>query len=190
MSAPQFFTKYVCYYDGTGIDVLNEFSSVDEFETWKVEKCESYILKSLRRGSTMDFIKNECRSALEYLHKEIIDYIGLEGEFTLKKLKKLWKEDFLVNCGIWYMNVACLLKLRVLQNDDMNGWQVITPEHMAILHRYGRLTEASLTLPKCSVCQKETTDKCSGCRTVYYCGPKCQNADWKAHKKICKEIRK
>jgi hypothetical protein len=189
MSAPQFSTKYVCYYDGTGIDLLFDFATELEFNDF-VARNENHIATELRRGQTLEQIKTECHQVLEQFHQEIIAYVGPEGEFTLKKLKKLWKEEFQLRCVLWYLNVICLLKLRVLKNDDMNGWQVITPEHMAILHMYGRITEASLAGHKCAVCKKETTNKCSGCRTVYYCGPECQNADWKTHKKLCKEIRK
>ena len=29
---------------------------------------------------------------------------------------------------------------------------------------------------------------CSGCRRVRYCGPRCQKADWQAHKAACREL--
>ena len=29
---------------------------------------------------------------------------------------------------------------------------------------------------------------CSGCRLVRYCGPRCQKADWPAHKAACREV--
>ena len=29
---------------------------------------------------------------------------------------------------------------------------------------------------------------CSGCRLVRYCGPRCQKADWRAHKAACREV--
>ncbi len=29
--------------------------------------------------------------------------------------------------------------------------------------------------------------KCSVCEAAYYCGAECQKADWKAHKKECRE---
>ena len=40
----------------------------------------------------------------------------------------------------------------------------------------------------CSNCKKSGTGfpKCSGCKRVYYCSRKCQKADWKRHKKVCK----
>ncbi len=176
--------KVVCYYEGTGLDVLIPFNTVAEFQQWKVEKCEAYIATSLRRGASMDFIKTECRGALELLHNEILAKAG-DGEFTLKTLKKLWKEEFLTKCGMWYMNVACLIKLKVLQDDEMNGWKIISAFEMELLKAAGRVVETSLDGHKCQVCRKETTKKCPRCRTAYYCGAECQQADWKCHKTCC-----
>ncbi|OSC99218.1 hypothetical protein PYCCODRAFT_1470472 [Trametes coccinea BRFM310] len=31
--------------------------------------------------------------------------------------------------------------------------------------------------------------RCAGCREVVYCGPACQKADWKAHRKYCKDTQ-
>ena len=174
----------VCYYAGTGLDVIIPFNTVAEFQQWKVEKCEAYIATSLRRGASMDFIKTECRGALEFLHREILDKIG-DGEYTLKKIKKLWKEEFNTKLGMWYMNVACLIKLKVLQDDGMNGWSFISPFAMAVLTAAGRASETSLEWHKCGFCQKEAFNKCQRCRTAYYCGAECQQADWKCHKTCC-----
>ena len=39
----------------------------------------------------------------------------------------------------------------------------------------------------CKKCGKAGTLKCGACRTARYCGAACQKADWKKHKKECKE---
>jgi len=36
--------------------------------------------------------------------------------------------------------------------------------------------------PKCAVCKKATTKKCSVCKTTYYCSKQCQSADWDTHR--------
>jgi hypothetical protein len=39
----------------------------------------------------------------------------------------------------------------------------------------------------CATAEKYDADRvCSGCRSVYYCSPECQGADWKGHKAACK----
>jgi hypothetical protein len=45
---------------------------------------------------------------------------------------------------------------------------------------------------KCGGCgeMKRKMPKCSLCKLTRYCSPVCQKADWKEHKKGCKEICK
>jgi len=39
----------------------------------------------------------------------------------------------------------------------------------------------------CATAEKYDADRlCSGCRSVFYCSPECQGADWKGHKAACK----
>jgi TPR repeat protein len=39
----------------------------------------------------------------------------------------------------------------------------------------------------CATAEKHDADRvCSGCRSVFYCSPECQRADWKGHKPACK----
>lgn len=44
----------------------------------------------------------------------------------------------------------------------------------------------------CYYCKKkfENISQCSICHVVYYCGRKCQQLDWKDHKKICKIVKR
>jgi len=43
----------------------------------------------------------------------------------------------------------------------------------------------------CETCQKTDACKtCSRCRKVYYCCRKCQVADWKEHKEVCKKLNR
>ena len=47
--------------------------------------------------------------------------------------------------------------------------------------------------PKCAVCSADPSSgilhkKCIQCRSVSYCSKKCQAADWKYHKQICKQF--
>ena len=172
-----------CYFEGTGIGCLMDFDTIEEFEAFKL-KLTDFIAKELRRGVSMDTIKSQALETLHQLHKEILDYVG-DGEFTLKTLKKLWRDDFKTKCSCWYMLVTCLIKLRVFNEDNMYGWQILTPQMMEILHMGGRATFADIGTKKCRVCQKNAYDKCSKCRTAYYCCGACQTADWKEHKKVC-----
>jgi len=38
---------------------------------------------------------------------------------------------------------------------------------------------------KCAVCNQPSTQRCSACRMVPYCGKECQKKDWPSHKFFC-----
>lgn len=40
----------------------------------------------------------------------------------------------------------------------------------------------------CNVCKKTSTNRCSRCKSVFYCGAEHQKADWSVHSKICKTL--
>lgn len=42
--------------------------------------------------------------------------------------------------------------------------------------------------PNCSNCGKDATNRCSRCKSEWYCGKDCQVKRWKLHKEICKNI--
>lgn len=39
--------------------------------------------------------------------------------------------------------------------------------------------------PTCHVCAKPATNKCSRCKSTWYCSTECQKADWQKHKVSC-----
>lgn len=48
----------------------------------------------------------------------------------------------------------------------------------------GNRKECPLKLP----ISKNQLNRCSGCKSVYYCSRKCQGVDWRYHKNHCKEL--
>ncbi|KAH9867251.1 hypothetical protein IAQ61_007843 [Plenodomus lingam] len=42
-------------------------------------------------------------------------------------------------------------------------------------------------LTTCAACGNPATDKCSGCRSINYCGKFCQTTHWKSHKLTCEQ---
>ena len=43
---------------------------------------------------------------------------------------------------------------------------------------------------KCKICGKVAHNKCSKCKSAFYCSKDCQTLDWKKHKKMCKKLEK
>ncbi|KAF9700897.1 hypothetical protein EKO04_000902 [Ascochyta lentis] len=42
----------------------------------------------------------------------------------------------------------------------------------------------------CAMCDKPSTQLCSGCKSIKYCSKSCQKLDWPIHKLICKTYKK
>jgi hypothetical protein len=42
--------------------------------------------------------------------------------------------------------------------------------------------------PKCANCGKDATNRCSKCKSEWYCGKDCQIKRWKMHKQICAQM--
>ena len=42
--------------------------------------------------------------------------------------------------------------------------------------------------PKCSNCGKEASNRCSRCKSEWYCGKDCQKLRWKSHKEYCAKL--
>ena len=44
-----------------------------------------------------------------------------------------------------------------------------------------------MVIGRCHVCAKDSGGQCSSCFQIFYCGPEHQKADWKRHKKQCRQ---
>ena len=50
-------------------------------------------------------------------------------------------------------------------------------------------TRPPIAMPACASCgAADAGSTCGGCKSVAYCGPACQRADWAAHRPACKAI--
>ena len=51
--------------------------------------------------------------------------------------------------------------------------------------------EDKMILLPCNKCHKiKKTNRCSNCKSVYYCGVQCQKNDWTSHKYACERLEK
>ncbi|KAK3640607.1 Zinc finger MYND domain-containing protein 10 [Elasticomyces elasticus] len=46
------------------------------------------------------------------------------------------------------------------------------------------------TTAVCPICNESASQVCAGCRDIQYCSQECQEADWCAHKLLCKTFAK
>lgn len=59
---------------------------------------------------------------------------------------------------------------------------------MANFQIHSMNTPSFIKIERCSgaECNQETAQRCQACLLTYYCSAECQQADWDAHKKVCR----
>ena len=63
----------------------------------------------------------------------------------------------------------------------------ISKDMESLLNLYGSdVYDQFLGDPKCAVCGDTATQRCSKCKSVWYCTRECQLSHWKEHKALCK----
>jgi hypothetical protein len=111
------------------------------------------------------------------MEKDLASAFEIGTEITLRDVVRHWGDQFKQSITLWYLDVAALLILKVIKNDNDNGFLVIPEEIADKLGRHRKLMNT------CVVCAKQGSwKKCSTCKKDYYCGTECQKADWKRHK--------
>ena len=81
------------------------------------------IAVALRNGESLEEQKKQYLQQLNHLANEIRSKFG-STKYTIDGLKELWGANCLTCIALFSMDVACLLKLKVLQEDDMIGFMV------------------------------------------------------------------
>jgi hypothetical protein len=115
---------------------------------------------------------------LDELEQLIVEAVGFGNEYSGHNLKAIWGKDWKQQKTLFAMNVMSLIKVRALQNDNMNGEMVM---HLPKAFADTLSTEKYV----CKVCETRCTTKCERCKSIWYCCREHQEQDWKAHKKNC-----
>merc|ERR1712226_920952 len=59
----------------------------------------------------------------------------------------------------------------------------------SLMKLYGsNVYEQFLEDPKCAGCGEPATQRCSKCKSEWYCSRECQLKQWKSHKDVCKML--
>ena len=157
------------YYKGTPIQML---ISVEQ----AMESGREMIKLGLQMGESMETQKKDYKEQLDIMEQELVDAFGVVERRTLRDVQRLWGDKFESNLSLWYMDIAALLIMKVIKDDNDNGFLVINGDLSKIFQR-------KAIMNTCVVCAKRGSfKKCSICKTDYYCGEECQKTDWKRHK--------
>ena len=84
-------------------------------------------------------------------------------------------------------------KLAEMQKKEIFNTENIKPDEemkeFEEVYNYHLLDEF-MEKPTCGKCGKLATQRCSRCKTEWYCGRECQVQAWKSHKDVCDILSK
>jgi len=95
------------------------------------------IVESLKCGDSLNTQKALYLKQINSIEKALCDYQGIHGVGGVMKDDAVWEwlDEIGKMSGLnvigktvlitWFMNIAALLKLKVIENDDKNGWFVV-----------------------------------------------------------------
>ena len=124
---------FMSYYKGLGLTAPVPFENEKKFLAAIVKAGHNQIDAGLRSGESLINIKATIISQLETLKGDIESIVKREG----LKFGQLTCQTGLVRRALeqrgskmksleaitmWFMNIASLLELKYIENDDLNGW--------------------------------------------------------------------
>ena len=118
------------YYKGTSMTLtFNNKQKCDEFK----QICESQILLGLRTGVSIPTQIADYFEQLNLMEQYLFDDERVYGSPLTKKEEKKYELRFSTRFNmnmekfqsLWFANVASLLKLKQLKDDDMNGFMIL-----------------------------------------------------------------
>ena len=111
---------WILFYKGTSLQF--PYEQRDEL----IALWESTIVCGLRSGVSIEQQKINCKEDLDELEEWIVGMVGGKEYDNNDIQNKIGKKDFKLISWLWGLNVVCGLKLKVINNDNMNGHQFIS----------------------------------------------------------------
>jgi hypothetical protein len=126
-------TSLRAFYKGTSLQAPVEPERVDEFHKHIVETAQRQIEKFLRDGMPLATIKALYKDQMDLMEDGLCRTQKAEDIWTAGD-QSAWMEaatagtemegDGDLNTILWFVNTAALLKLKVVENDNDNGWLI------------------------------------------------------------------
>ena len=108
------------FYKGTPLQYSNK-----QYDLMH-RKGNEMIVSGLRNGVSLEQQKKDYLNQLDFIEEKIC-FISNNDEIFEEKLIANWgKEEYLKSKMLWFMNIEALIKLKVLNDDDKNGFLVIS----------------------------------------------------------------
>ena len=118
--------NYFAYYKGTTVCPFD-----DELFKTSTQCLNDHITEFLREGKHYKQLMEETKAELDALELKLVRFQLIHGccwnkttpeEWLGGAWGKNWKLDWIC----WFQLIGILLRLKAIENDDMNGWNIIT----------------------------------------------------------------
>lgn len=116
---PKGFVVLDCFYDGTPISISTTREKYPGLCKSLKVGAKKIVDEMLQKGCSMEEIADEVQRQQEDLHQKILSASKFVSDTVLKKV---WGEDWKEIKVGWALNIACLLRLKRIKDDNMNGW--------------------------------------------------------------------
>jgi hypothetical protein len=110
------------YYKGTMFPLVVAKNAKKEMRMFE-EKAKECIVDCLKKKMPIADIKDYITCQLDILEEGLVKHHGNEKAFALEF--KRFGGSLGQLQTLWYLDVAILLKLKVIENDEMNGWLAV-----------------------------------------------------------------
>ena len=114
------------FYDGTSLGC--PFDDTEGFYKMTVKEANEMIVASLRDGQTLQDIIAMCKGQQEKWEAAMCAEQERLGKETFLEtdqetlVARVMGMDGNLGTIYWFLNTAVLLRLKAIQNDNMNGW--------------------------------------------------------------------
>jgi len=116
---PEGHVLLMCFYDGTPITLAIDKKKYPAVAKTIKNEAKRFIDDVLQDGYSKEEIADNIQKQLEVLHKKIRSVANFVSNETLEMA---WGADWREEKTNWVLHIACLLRLKRIKNDDMNGW--------------------------------------------------------------------
>eukprot|EP00050_Salpingoeca_kvevrii_P022724 m.131177 g.131177 ORF g.131177 m.131177 type:complete len:454 (+) comp9806_c0_seq5:884-2245(+) len=156
-----------------------------KYEFNSYNKSEILKLRSHFNDVLIDQLPNlgELRRALEEL--SVMEPPAPETSVILEQLPEIFNSLLKINDGKW--EAIAELQRKTVFSDDQD---VIAEQAKRLAKTYNLDTLDALWPedPKCALCGEPAVNRCSRCKTEWYCRRQCQVEHWSKHKEICNAV--
>ena len=111
----------LCFYDGTPITLQIEKKKYADATKHIKEGAKKLIDTMLKSGYSKEQVADDIQADMEDMLKKILAVGSVVSD---ENLEKAWGADWKKKEIVWALNIACLLRLKRIKNDNNYGWSL------------------------------------------------------------------